>query len=96
MNTDCQHLSEFVKAEMEIVHKHLDEHKYLRGIPEKEEALTSFINDYGWLIRELYCSRICEKRFECEVAVTMSKDGDLLRNHPQNVDSGSNIVVVPG
>ena len=89
MNTDCQHLSEFVKAEMEIVHKHLDEHKYLRNIDDKSEALSSFINDYGWLIRELYCSRICEKRFDCQIAVTMIKDGDLLKNHLKNVDSGS-------
>jgi hypothetical protein len=89
METACQHLSDFVNAEMDIVHKHLDEHKYLRGIPDKAEALASFINDYGWLIRELYCSRICEKRSECQIAVTMIKDGDLLKHHLKSFDSGS-------
>ena len=89
MNADCQHLSEFVKAEMEIVHKHLDEHKYLRNIEGKEEALTSFINDYGWLIRELYCTRICEKRSECEIALQLSSSGDLLRNHQKKNDDNN-------
>jgi hypothetical protein len=78
-----------MKAQMEIISKHLDEHKYLRSITDKEEALTSFINDYGWLIRELYCTRICEKRSECEIALQLSSSGDLLRNHQKNFDSGS-------
>ena len=70
-----------MKAQMDVVSKHLDEHKYLRNMSGKDEALGSFINDYGWLIRELYCTRICEKRHECEIALQLSSSGDLLRNH---------------
>ena len=74
----CKHLSKFIKAELEVVKKHLDEHKYLRKIEDKEIAVESFITDYGWLIREMYCSKICENREECEIATEMSSSGDLL------------------
>jgi len=69
-----------MKTQMEVIHKHLDEHKYLRNIGDKEEAVSSFIHDYGWLIRELYCTRICEKRSGCDIAMELSKSGDLLSN----------------
>lgn len=67
-----------MKTQLEVVRKHLDEHKYLRKIEDKEVALDSFINDYGWLIRELYCTRICEDREGCEIATELSGSGDLL------------------
>ena len=70
-----------MKAQMDVVSKHLDEHKYLRNMADKQQALESFISDYGWLIRELYCTRICEHRQKCEIAVQLSSSGDLLRNH---------------
>ena len=81
MNNKCECLSEFMKTQLDVVSKHIDEHKYLRSMADKDEALQSFIKDYGWLIRELYCTRICEKRRECEIALQLSSSGDLLRNH---------------
>jgi hypothetical protein len=80
-SVSCQHLREFMKTQMEVISKHLDEHKYLRHLEDKEEALSSFINDYGWLIREMYCTKICEIRATCEIATTLSQSGDLLSNH---------------
>ena len=78
--TSCQHLSEFMQTQMEVVKKHLEEHKYLRKIGDSNEALDSFITDYGWLIRELYCTKSCESRISCCVALELNKSGDLLRN----------------
>ena len=46
--TDCQCFSDFMKAQMEIIKKHIDEHKYLRHTEDKQEAMASFIADYGW------------------------------------------------
>ena len=77
----CEHLSEFMKTQLEVVKRHLDEHKYLRHMTDKEEALQSFIDDYGWLIRELYCTRICDLRDNCEIASKLSSSGDLLSDH---------------
>ena len=75
---ECKQLSKFMKAQFEVVKKHLDEHKYLRKLTDKNEALESFISDYGWLIREMYCTHICEDREGCEIASEMSSSGDLL------------------
>jgi hypothetical protein len=74
----CKELSKFMKTQCDVVKKHIDEHKYLRKIEDKEEALDSFINDYGWLIRELYCTRICENCENCEIAEDLKQTGDLL------------------
>jgi len=68
----------FMRTQMDVIQKHLDEHKYLRQIENKDEALQSFISDYGWLIRELYCTRICLKREGCTIANELSSSGDLL------------------
>ena len=81
MPDSCICLSDFMKTQIDVVKKHLDEHKYLRHIEDRNEALNSFIHDYGWLIRELYCTRICEKRFECKISSELSSSGDLLKNH---------------
>lgn len=77
----CECLKDFMATQIDVIKKHLDEHKYLRKIEDKNEALSSFIGDYGWLIRELYCTRICEHRATCEVALQLSSSGDLLRDH---------------
>ena len=73
-----------MKTQLDVVQKHLDEHKYLRKLENKEEAVGSFIEDYGWLIRELYCTRICENRDNCETATQLKETGDLLRDHLKN------------
>ena len=70
-----------MKTQMDVIAKHIDEHQYLRQMSDKQEALASFINDYGWLMRELYCTRICEFRASCQIAQQLSSSGDLLRDH---------------
>lgn len=80
MDKGCQYLAEFMKTQVDVIQKHLDEHKYLRQITDANEALKSFIDDYGWLIRELYCTRICAHREGCKIASQLSSSGDLLRN----------------
>ena len=59
MDDKCQCLSDFMKAQREIISRHLDEHKWLRHIEDREEAVSTFINDYGFLIREMFCTKIC-------------------------------------
>ena len=66
--------------ELDIMRKHIGEHAYLRGIGDIDSATESFIQDYGWLMRELYCSRMCPVREVCPVAQEMLSTGDLLRN----------------
>jgi hypothetical protein len=67
-----------MRTQIEIIHRHLDEHKYLRQLEGREEAVASFVEDYGWLIRELYCTRICQESAGCPIAAELSSSGDLL------------------
>jgi hypothetical protein len=76
----CECLKDFLKMETDVIQKHLEEHKWLRHLEDKNEAVSSFVADYGWLVRELYCTRICDKRADCKIAEELSKDGDLLKN----------------
>ena len=85
MSGNCQCLRDFMLTQMDVISKHLDEHKYLRNIDDKEKALSSFIDDYGWLIREMYCTKVCEKRVGCEIASQLSSSGDLLRNRKKQI-----------
>lgn len=71
-------MSAFMKTQLEIVRKHIDEHKYLRKIEDKNEAVQSFVSDYGWLMREMYCTKICELRHACSISADLSASGDLL------------------
>lgn len=75
----CTHLKGLLATEMAIIQKHLDEHIFLRHLDDRTEAMESFIQDYGWLMRELYCSQICQKRESCAIAKEMQCEGDLLR-----------------
>jgi len=80
MKTKCSRLNKFMKTQTDVIQKHLGEHKWLRKIENDDEALSSFISDYGWLIREMYCSHVCDEREDCTIAEEMKKEGDLLRN----------------
>ena len=73
-----------MNTQLDVVRKHLDEHIYLRKMADKEEAVASFISDYGWLIRELYCTRICIDRSTCSIASDLSGSGDLLSKRQNN------------
>ena len=87
MNAEkCDCLADFMKAQRDIISRHLEEHKYLRHIADREEAVSTFIKDYGWLMREMYCTKICSKKDNCPVALELSASGDLLRNHVKQAE----------
>ena len=75
-----------MKTQMGVIERHLGEHKWLRKIEDDNQALESFINDYGWLIREMYCAHVCEEREDCEIADKLKKEGDLLRHKHQKTE----------
>ncbi len=85
----CQCLKDFLKTEKDVIQKHLEEHKWLRHLEDKNEAVSSFVADYGWLIRELYCSKICESRASCEIAKKLAEEGDLLKNRSKPSDNAT-------
>lgn len=64
----CNNLSALMEIQKNIIEKHIDAHKWLNGIENREEAMQDFIDKFAWLIRELYCGYVCEKRYRCKMA----------------------------
>ena len=74
MTRQCVHLSEFLRVERAIIQKHIDQHKWCRKIPDYNEGVADFIDEFGWLMREMYCGHVCEHRCECEMAQQFRKE----------------------
>lgn len=68
MFEDCQHLRDILDAQLDIIERHIDRHKWFQQIENREEAISDFIEKYGFIMREFFCSRICEDRFDCRFA----------------------------
>lgn len=68
MGNGCQKLQDILQIQLEIIQRHIDKHKWFRGIKNEDEAVLDFIDKYGFIMREFYCSRICDNRFDCEIA----------------------------
>ena len=74
MGNSCIRLSELLKTEKEIIKRHIDEFKWYRQIPDINEGIISFIKEYGWIIREMYCSHICTEKDNCTTYLEMLKN----------------------
>ncbi len=61
----CRRLKELLDAEIPIIIKHLETHKWLRQIPDASQGMIDFIEQYGWLMRDMYCHSACPDRSTC-------------------------------
>jgi hypothetical protein len=68
MFNECKHLGDILEAQKDIIERHVEQHKWFQGILKKEEAVRDFVEKYGFIMREFYCSRICVDRFDCGLA----------------------------
>ena len=68
MTNHCVKLALFLQVEQEIIDKHIAEHKWFRQIADHNQDVADFIENYGWLMREMYCTHICPARGECALA----------------------------
>jgi hypothetical protein len=68
MFSECKHLGDILDSQKEIIERHVEQHKWFQGILNKEEAVCDFVEKYGFIMREFYCSRICVDRFDCGLA----------------------------
>lgn len=71
----CVHVAEFMKFQTEIIEEHIDAYKYFKGIANKNEAICSFVKEYGWLIREMWCKKACNE--SCDVWESTIKFGNI-------------------
>lgn len=65
----CEFVKGVMKAQRQIIKKHIKAHQWYRNIPNKEEAVTDFIKEFGWLMREMYCGHCCPHRDKCALSV---------------------------
>jgi len=66
-NATCTNLNGLLATEKAAIRCHLDAHLFVAQPTERREAVRSFIEGYGGLMRELYCAHICPDRARCEV-----------------------------
>lgn len=72
-NNKCTHLVEFLNAELEVMNKHLKDHKWFNHIEKEDEALIDFNNKFGWLMREFYCRFACPEKDNCIISKDLKK-----------------------
>jgi hypothetical protein len=75
----CPELATLLKAEVEIIKKHLDRHKWFLHITDEQLAAMDFAKKYGWIMKELYCLHACKKRSKCHHAMQL-RDGGIEEN----------------
>lgn len=68
MTQQCIQLGKFLKLERSIILKHIEDHKWCRHIEDHNMGVADFIDNFGWLMREMYCGHICDKRENCMMA----------------------------
>lgn len=68
MTERCDHLIALMQVERSIITKHIDKHKWCRKIPDYNSGVADFIENYGWLMREMFCGHVCEHRQDCKMA----------------------------
>jgi len=61
----CTHLKEYLEEQKKIMARHLDKHKYYQHIADPTSALQDFIDKYAWVMREMYCDKICAENKSC-------------------------------
>lgn len=62
----CIKLEDFVKEQVQIIQRHITKHQWYIHAPNKESAVADFIDKYGWIMREIFCDKVCEYSSRCE------------------------------
>jgi hypothetical protein len=82
----CQNCKKFMLFEHALITKHIDRHKWLRGISSVDDAVCNFVESYAWVIRESFCGS-CDKRSTCDIyADKLNQQPPLFVELFKNVD----------
>ena len=72
----CRHITHLLRIEKKVIRDHLAEHKWFRHIEDENEGVIAFIEEYGWIMREMYCGCVCKDRKNCELAQRFVQEDD--------------------
>lgn len=78
----CQHLGEYLTAQIKLIRRHLRRHKHFRQIAEDEDAIRDFVLKFNGEIRQVYCGFTCDYRADCDIA---KRDYRPVDNVPQRM-----------
>ena len=62
----CTNVKAILEAEREVIKAHLNRHKWYNHIKDEEAAIIDFIWKYAWLMREIYCGKLCKINQKCD------------------------------
>ena len=65
----CNRVKDIMKIEINVIKKHLGKHKWYCGIGDDNAAVADFVWKYAWLMREVYCGKLCPKHANCEAGM---------------------------
>jgi len=84
----CPYNGSFLKEQKELINRHLDRHKWFRGISGREEGVGDFVVRYGEILREFFCDTACPDSATCESYQSNFKKQNLKRS--ENPPQGNN------
>lgn len=61
----CQNMNELMQAQLDIIKRHIDRHKWFQHIDDRDKAIEDFIEKYAWLMREMFCLFTCPHSTNC-------------------------------
>lgn len=64
----CTHLEDILKAEVPLIKRHIERHKWFKHIGNENDAMIDFIEMYGFIMREFYCTYVCDERKSCNLS----------------------------
>jgi len=76
MHDYCTRAGELGRAEMSVIQSHIAKHKWYRHIEGDLDALMSFNEEFGPLLRDMFCRFACEDRHDCELMLKGLQDTD--------------------
>jgi hypothetical protein len=83
MNNCCIHLKEILTLQQLIVLRHIEERMLKLHILDREEAIGVFIEQFGEVMRAVFCGFCCPIREDCQIAQekylpkALSQDQDI-------------------
>lgn len=63
----CVNLVKLLDVEKKIIQRHIKKHKWMNHIEDVTEGTIDFINKFGWVMKEIYCEAVCDRKDDCEI-----------------------------
>jgi hypothetical protein len=62
----CARVGDITKAEIQVIKKHLDRHKWFHHFTDENDAVADFVWKYAWIMREVFCGKLCTASPWCD------------------------------